>query len=87
MNARVTNLTGLQGGVVITDTNAHTPATPNTAFHAIVVLQQAVIAAIASNLTNDSALVALTLPAGTIIYGRITSITLTSGVVIAYNEL
>jgi hypothetical protein len=83
MNTRVTNLTGRQGGTVITDTTATTPPA-NEIFHAIEVIEEAVVAAIAGNLTNISGLVGKTLPAGLIIYGQITSITLTSGTVIAY---
>lgn len=82
-NHRTTNLTGLQGGQVITDTATYTPPT-GEAWHAIQVIEQAVISAITTNLTTSANLVAVTLPAGLVIYGRCTSLKLTSGKVIAY---
>lgn len=86
MNSRVTNLTGRQGGEVITDTTAHTPGGSGKSWHAILVVEEAVIAAIEGNLTGVSNLVGKTLPAGLPLYGSFTSITLTSGTVIAYLE-
>jgi hypothetical protein len=75
MNARVTNLTGLSGGKVLATTDATTPPTLQ-AWHAIQVITDAVIAAITSNLESDTALVGVTLPAGTVLYGEFTAITL-----------
>jgi hypothetical protein len=84
MNAQITNLTGRQGGQVIVDTAAYTPPT-GASWHAIQIVQQAVIAAVtASSPTNATALVGLVLPAGLVIYGNFTALTLTSGKVIAY---
>lgn len=85
MNTRIVNLTGLQGGTVIAGTDATTPPAGKN-FMAILVINNAVIAALTSNLVADTGLVGLTINAGTIIYGRFTSITLTSGKVIAYVE-
>ena len=48
---------------------------------------ESVIASITvANMTNESALVGLTLPAGTSLFMRTTDITLTSGVGIGYRE-
>lgn len=86
MNARITNLTGRQGGTVIADTSAHTLSTSGKTWHALLVVEEAVIAALTSNLESDTDLVGKTLPAGLPIYGAFTSLTLTSGTVIAYYE-
>jgi hypothetical protein len=84
MNARVTNLTGRQGGIVIADTTATTPAS-GASWHALLVVEEAVLAAVTdTNLENASDLVGKTLPAGLILYGNFTALQLTSGTVIAY---
>lgn len=83
MNTRITNLTGRQGGTVIADTSAYTAPTSEH-WHAILVIEEAVIAAQTSNLANGNSLVGKTLPAGLVIYGLFTALQLTSGTVIAY---
>ena len=75
---------GLNGGEYINDTAAHTGT-----FFAIQATEDTVLAAQASNITNLDDICtgqdATTLSAGTVLYGHFTSITLTSGAVIAYN--
>ncbi len=73
---------GQSGGELITDTSAHTPT--GGVFFAISVVTAATFAvATDGNITglNDGA---TAIPAGSIIYGRFNSITLTSGSVVAY---
>ena len=54
-------------------------------FRAMLVVNDTVVSAIvADEITNITALATLTLPAGLIIYGNITSVTWTSGVFILY---
>lgn len=68
------------GGDYIDDTSAHTPATSGLYYVAIQVLTTAVV-----TLVGDiTGITAITIAAGTIIYGNYTSITLASGTVIAY---
>ena len=75
---------GLNGGIYINDTAASTGK-----FFAIVATEDTVIASITSNVTNLSDICtgqdATILAANTAIYGNISSITLSSGAVIAYN--
>lgn len=69
-----------QGGTVVNDT---TPTTGT--FGAIQVINEAVFSAItAPEYTNASDLTTITLSAGTVLYGRFTAFTLTSGVVVAH---
>ncbi len=74
---------GLNGGKYINDQANHTGD-----FFCVFCTEDTVFASITSNVENISALCtggdATTLPANTPIYGRITSLTLTSGAVIAY---
>ena len=74
---------GLNGGEYINDTAAHTGD-----FFCIVATEDTVLASVTSNIDNIADLCtgqdATTLSANTTIYGRITSVTLTSGAVIAY---
>lgn len=71
---------GADGGTVINDTTATTGN-----FGAIQVVKDAVFSAITlPQYTNASDLTAITLVAGTVIYGTCTAFTLTSGVVIAH---
>lgn len=74
---------GLNGGEYINDTAAHTGD-----FFCIVATEDTVLASVTSNIDNIADLCtgqdATTLSANTVIYGRITSVTLTSGAVIAY---
>jgi hypothetical protein len=83
MNARVTNLTGRQGGTVIADTSAYTAASGES-WHAFQVIEEAVLAAQTSNLVSGDSLVGKTLAAGLIVYGNFTTLQLTSGTIIAY---
>jgi len=70
-----------QGGVVIDDTTATTGN-----FGAIQVINDAVFSAItAPEYTNASDLTTITISAGTVLYGRFTAFTLTSGVVVAHS--
>ena len=75
---------GLNGGTYINNTAAHTGD-----FFAFVCTEDTVLASVTSNVENIADLCtgqdATTLSANTAIYGRMTSITLTSGAVIAYN--
>lgn len=69
------------GGVVVNDTTATTGR-----FGAIQIVNDAVFSAItAPEYTDASKLLTITHSAGTVLYGRITAFTLTSGVVIAHN--
>jgi len=74
---------GLNGGIYLNDTAAHTGD-----FFCIVATEDTVIDSITSNVDNLSDITAsqdnTTLSANTAIYGRITGITLSSGAVIAY---
>ena len=65
---------------VITDTSAHA-----VSGFAVYFYEDSVISAITINSTGNS-LASETLPAGTIIYGNIQSITLTSGACILYKS-
>lgn len=75
---------GLNGGTYINDTAAHTGN-----FFAIQATEATVIAAQSSNITNLDDICtgqdATELASGTVLYGNFSSITLTSGAVIAYN--
>ncbi len=63
-----------------------TAAQTTVDYYAIHFVTESVIASITmANLTGDSAL-HTTIPAGTVIFGRCTAITLTSGVAIGYTE-
>lgn len=70
----IQNINGTNGGVVISDTEAHTGS-----FTSILVTSDAVITAV-GNIT----ITALSVSAGVKITGSFTSITLASGSVIAY---
>ena len=75
---------GLNGGEYINDTAVHTGK-----FFAIQATEATVLAAQTSNITNLDDICtgqdATELAAGTVLYGNFSSITLTSGAVIAYN--
>ena len=75
---------GLNGGIYVNDTAAHTGD-----FFCIMATEDTVIDSITSNVDNLSDITEgqdnTTLSANTAIYGRITGITLSSGAVIAYN--
>ena len=71
---------GQNGGVYIDDTNPATPATGYN-FIAMQAIEDTVVSAAVGNITN---IAGITISTGTIIYGTFTSITLTSGSVIAY---
>lgn len=76
-NVRVTNLKGDKGALYITDTGAHTGN-----FDAIQALEDAVADLVSTNVTGT--LTSVPIPAGVVIYGKFTSITLASGKVMAY---
>lgn len=78
MNVQVRNL--LNGSVYIDDTAAHAGQ-----FCAIQALEAAVVAALSGNMTDFAG--GLPIPAGTTIEGSFTSITLTSGKVLAYKSV
>ena len=81
-NVKVTNQSGLNGGQVIVGPSGAQTGT----WEGIQVVNDAVLAALTSNLSNDTGLVGPTLSTGVTIFGRTTGITVTSGVVIAYNS-
>lgn len=70
---------GNRGGVYVFDTNPKTPIS-GSIFNAIQVITDCVITCDG----NIAGITSVTLVAGTVIYGRYTSITLASGSVIAY---
>ena len=75
------DLQGQGGGQVITSASGAVTGT----FRWIQVITDTVLSVLtAPNLTNATALQTITIPAGIGIGGRITAITVTSGVVIAY---
>ena len=75
---------GLNGGIYVNDTAAHTGN-----FFAIQATETTVLATQASNITNLDDICTgedgTTLSANTVLYGNFTSVDLTSGAVIAYN--
>ena len=75
---------GLNGGIFIKDTDVHTGN-----WFAIQATEATVLAAQSSNISNLDDLCtgqdATSLAANTVLYGNFTSVTLTSGAVIAYN--
>jgi len=76
------DLQGQGGGHVITSASGAVTGT----FRWIQVITDTVLSVLtAPNLTNATALQTITIPAGIGIGGRITAITVTSGVVIAYD--
>ena len=80
-NTLLREMLGKGDGVVFT-----TAAQTSKDFYAMHFVTESVIASITmANLTGESAL-QTTIPAGTIIYGRCTAITLTSGLAIGYTE-
>mgnify|MGYP003406786482 CR=1 FL=1 len=70
---------GNHGGKYITNTSVNTPTSPYV-FNAIQVVTDCVITCVG----NITGLTSVSLSAGSVIYGRYTSITLASGSVIAY---
>ena len=74
---------GENGGVYVGGTTK-TDAPYGKAFHAIMVIADATFSAIVDNIDGD--MTGVVIPAGTIIYGVISSFTLTSGKVIAYQN-
>jgi hypothetical protein len=54
-------------------------------YGALQIINDAVMGSITSrNITNSNELVGITLPAGTVIYGEISEITVTTGVIVAH---
>lgn len=80
-NVKAVNLKGEGGGVYISGTE-----TVNGNFDTILCLTAAVANLTSSNLTGDS-IAAVAIPAGVVIWGTFTQITLASGAVIAYNKV
>ena len=82
-NVNVANLTGLNGGEVITGPRAVT----NQQFQAIFCVDAVTIIAISTNLdqTTDS-LGGVTLAAGSTLFGLTTALNVGAGTVIAYNK-
>jgi hypothetical protein len=78
----ILNSTGVYGGKYISTTSAITPDT-GYVFFAIQVISDAVVTCIG----NITGLTSISIGAGTIFYGKFTSITLTSGTVIAYHGI
>lgn len=76
-NVRVVNQKGEHGGLLITDTSAHTGV-----WDAIQALEATEATLVSSNLSGT--LTGVPIPAGVTIFGHFSSITLTSGTVIAY---
>ena len=86
MNARVTNLTGRQGGTFINSSDGPKSAPSGKAWHAFEVVEETVLAAVQSNLENDSRLVGPTLPVGYIQYGGFTQLHVSTGLICAFLE-
>jgi len=82
-NVRVTNQSGLNGGTVFV---GPTGGAQLGTWEGIQVINDAILDTISSNLVDDTSLTGITLNAGITIFGRVTSIDVTSGVVIAYNS-
>jgi cation transporter-like permease len=78
-NINTRNLKGEYGADYYADTSAHTGD-----WEAIQALEAAVAALVSTNVAGT--LSAVPIPAGAIIFGRFTSITLSSGKVIAYRR-
>lgn len=79
-NVNVQNLKGEYGGIYITDNAAHVGD-----FDSIVALTACTANLVASNITG-AAMNGVTIPAGVVLWGRFTSVTLTAGTCIAYNR-
>jgi len=74
---------GQQGGLAITSANG--AVTRN--FRTLVVVNDAVLSALTSNIEGGATkLITITLPAGLVIGGQITAVTVSSGVVIGYDQ-
>lgn len=82
MNVKVFN--GSNGGAWLNDGATHDPVAPQTYFFAVQIIADTVFAS--STVVNIPGLAAsnVIFPAGTILYGKWGSITLTSGTAIAY---
>lgn len=75
-------MVGALGTNYVADTAAHTPS-EGRVFFALICIEETVIAAMSPTVDGNT-LTAVTLPAGTPIYGRFTTVTLTSGSLMAY---
>lgn len=75
---KIKNLKGEKGGIYITDTSAHVGD-----FDSIQALEATVCDLVSATITGT--LTSVPIPAGSIIFGKFTSVTLASGKVIAYN--
>lgn len=77
-------LQGQEGGVVLKSTSSE--ADGAGPFRWLLVVNDAVLSEIGGNIRNGSDLVGPTLPAGLSFGGVLTSITVSSGLVIAYDQ-
>jgi hypothetical protein len=79
---------GGKGFDIISDTLAHTPVS-GSCYHAIHFLTNTIISAYSVDSTApiNGTLTGVTFNAGTVLYGKFLSITLTSGSLLAYNGL
>jgi hypothetical protein len=78
----IKNLTGLQGGVVMSGNQTETGR-----FHAIQALTATTLGTVSTNLDQTTtSLTGKTIPAGSMIFGDFTSIQTTAGDSIAYNK-
>ncbi len=90
-NDSIRELMGCYGFDYITDTAAHTPVPINgtpIAYKCIHFLTATVISAVVADATapmGGTTVAGVTFAAGSVIYGKFTSLTLTSGTLIAYN--
>lgn len=74
---------GQQGGLAITSANG--AVTRN--FRSLLVVNDAVLSALTSNIEGGiTKLISITLPAGLVLGGQITAVTVTSGVVVGYDQ-
>lgn len=71
-----------QGSEAITSANG---AVTGKQFGAIQVINDAVLSVLtASNVVDTSKLLSITIPAGTVLYGKFSAVTVTSGVIIGH---
>jgi hypothetical protein len=85
---KINNLQGEQGGRFIDNTTQYPIAPLKASWAAFQVIVDAEVSAITMpSYENSDALVGVTLLAGTIIYGHMTSITLASGTVQMFNNI
>jgi hypothetical protein len=87
-DVKIKNLKGEQGGQFIDDVTPQPVAPAEACWCAFQVIEDATVAAITMpSFVNSDALVGVVLPAGTIIYGHMTAITLSAGTVQMFNSI